>query len=86
MTMYVVFLEVCLGLLQTFILPNSAYGLNIRGPDFMNNVRIRFMPLVSFFILEKAYLTSLAELNYGTNTYLRLLLRFQLSKPRLEKS
>jgi hypothetical protein len=51
----------------------------------MYDIGIRFMPLILPSIFEKTELTSFTELSGGMFTCLRLLLRFQLSRPRLER-
>jgi hypothetical protein len=85
MCLRMVLFEVVLCLFHTFIVTFPIDISNIWCPDFMDDVRIRLMPLVSFFILEKTNLTCLAELSYSAVTCLRLLLRLQLSSPRLER-
>jgi hypothetical protein len=50
----------------------------------MYDIGIGFVPLILFSILEETDLTGFAELNLGRYTCFRLLLRFQLSSPRLE--
>lgn len=51
----------------------------------MYDVWIGFVPLIMLAIFEKADLTGLTELYYRRYTCLRLLLRLQLSNPRLER-
>lgn len=85
MRLYMVFFEVALCVIHTFIFTFPIGISDIGCSDLMDDVRIRLMSLVSFIILEKTNLTGLAELNYSDFTCLRLLLRFQLSSPRLKR-
>lgn len=85
MTLYIILFEVVLRVLHTFILTLPINIFDIRCSNLMDDVRIWLMSLVSFFILEKTDLTGFAELSYIIVTCLRLLLRFQLSSPWLER-
>ena len=84
MAMDSIFLKISLCLFHNLALSVSIKCPEIGCSNLMYDIRIGFMALILFFILEEADLSSFAELNHMENTCFRLLLRFQLSMSRLE--
>jgi hypothetical protein len=78
-------MKTCKGLFHIFGSINFIDIFDILGAHFMYNVGTVGLITVMSLILKKGNLTCLTKLIYRKYTYLRLLFRFQLSRPRVER-